>query len=121
MNKYFSIFVLLGFAPFFSGCGPILDFNEQISQEFSFSLDTKDIVSNEAKALLEQKRKELSDYDLNQGPCLGWLNDEWVVDIAHNPRIPEDDRPENQCPEIANETATHFVLISPEGQILKVK
>lgn len=121
MNKIlFTSYVLL-FSFLLSGCSPLLEFNEGISQEFVVSFDNEEIVKNEAKALLEQRRHDFTDYEWAQGPCLGMINDEWVVDISHNPRIPEDDREENQCQEYYDGIATHFIEIAPDGQILKVE
>jgi|GEM_PF-2755755 len=121
MHKSLLTFCFLFFAWLLSGCSPLLDFNEGISQEFVVSFDNEEIVKNEAKALLEQRRGDFTDYEWAQGPCLGMINDEWVVDISHNPRIPEDDREENQCQQFYNGTATHFIEIAPDGQILRVE
>jgi len=121
MNKIFPTFLFLLISLPFIGCSPVLEFNDQIAREFSTANDQADIVKDEAKALLEQKKKNLTETDLVQGPCLGMVNDNWVVDIAHNPRTPEDEQPANQCQEYYDGRATHFIEISPDGQILKVQ
>ncbi len=105
----------------FSGCSPVLEFNQDLSQEFIVSTDSYDLVKEEARALLEQRRSDFTQYELAQGPCLGMINDFWVVDISHNPRVPEDNRIENQCQEYHNGIATHFIEIDPDGHILKVE
>lgn len=60
---------------------------------------------------------------LDSGPCLssgesGWELEEWVCDVAHNPRIPEDNLPQNQCPEFGR-TASHFVEVNPNCIFLR--
>ena len=52
--------------------------------------------------------------DLTNGPCL--LNpiqelSDWVCDVAHSPREPVDDLPENQCSAFREGTAKHFVEV----------
>lgn len=58
--------------------------------------------------------------DLSSGPCLA--DDEipdWVVDVAHNPRQPIDDLPENQCPSYRSGKAKHFVELDPAGNVIR--
>ncbi len=65
------------------------------------------------------------DRDLSKGPCLSteigdtWELSDWVCDIAHNPREPEDNQPGNQCPEFGV-TATHFVEFTPDCGFIRV-
>lgn len=54
--------------------------------------------------------------DLSSGPCLGEIAPGWVLDIAHLPRISSDDLPENQC-----RNFSHFVEMSPAGEVIKVE
>lgn len=63
------------------------------------------------------------DWDLSNGPCLSsatlsWEINDWVCDIAHNPRTDVDDNPANQCPEFGV-SANHFVEFSPECEFIK--
>jgi len=54
--------------------------------------------------------------DLSAGPCLLDPMEEyadWVCDVAHSPRIPEDNLPENQCSAWREGRATHFVEVTP--------
>ena len=60
---------------------------------------------------------------LDDGPCLSsgddtWDIEDWVCDVAHNPREPVDDLPENQCPEYMD-TANHFVEVNPNCIFLR--
>lgn len=57
--------------------------------------------------------------DLSNGPCLGKVADDWVLDIAHNPRQTLDDKPENQCEDIRAGNAHHFIELDPQGQIIQ--
>lgn len=58
---------------------------------------------------------------LADGPCIAEnVVPGWVIDIAHEPRLPVDDLPENQCAAYRDGTATHFVELSPEGKILRI-
>ena len=60
--------------------------------------------------------------DLSQGPCLSNnLIPGWVADIAHNPRIPNDDMPENQCSAYREGQAKHFIELDPEGNFIRAE
>ena len=57
--------------------------------------------------------------DMSRGPCLGQIKPGWVADVAHDPRKPIDDEPENQCPEYRSGKADHFVELDPEGNYIR--
>lgn len=59
--------------------------------------------------------------DLSHGPCLGIIGPDWVADIAHDPRKPVDDEPANQCAEYREGKAQHFVELTPDGRVIRVK
>jgi hypothetical protein len=71
------------------------------------------------KGALQQGR------DLSNGPCLSteigdvWELSDWVCDIAHDPREPEDNQPGNQCPDFGV-TATHFVEFTPDCRFIRL-
>lgn len=53
---------------------------------------------------------------LVNGPCLSdinsvWNIDDWVCDVAHEPRQDVDNLPENQCQEYREGKAHHFVEV----------
>ncbi len=73
-----------------------------------------------AKARLRYNQAVAQKKDLQNGPCLGKIADDWVLDIAHLPRQPLDDRPENQCADFREGRAHHFVEMSPQGEVIKV-
>ena len=59
--------------------------------------------------------------DLADGPCLGVVLDNWVADVAHDPRQKVDDRPENQCEAFRSGEAEHFVELDPEGELIRAE
>jgi len=63
-----------------------------------------------------QKKKE--GVDMASGPCLGKIADDWVLDIAHNPRLPEDDKVQNQCPDYISGKVRHFIEMDPNGKLI---
>lgn len=72
-----------------------------------------------ALARFEEVRGE--GVDLSSGPCLGMIGPDWVADIAHDPRQPVDEEPENQCAEYRSGEAVHFVELTPVGVVLRVR
>jgi hypothetical protein len=65
-----------------------------------------------------------SDKNLATGPCIAesltGLPD-WVVDIAHDPRQDVDDDPANQCQRYRDGEASHFVELTPDGQLIRAE
>lgn len=59
--------------------------------------------------------------DLSSGPCLGLIGSDWVADVVHDPRQPVDDDPENQCAEYQMGKVKHFVELTPDGKVVRVK
>src|SRR3989344_5722717 len=60
--------------------------------------------------------KKAQGVDFSSGPCLS--NDlvpNWVADIAHSPRVEEDDLSQNQCPAYIEGRSKHFVELDLEG------
>jgi hypothetical protein len=45
----------------------------------------------------------------------------WVADVAHDPRQPVDDDPANQCEEFRAGEAEHFVELDPDGNVIRVE
>jgi hypothetical protein len=72
-----------------------------------------------ARTAYEEARAE--GVDLTAGPCLGVVVENWVADIAHDPRREADDRPENQCEEYRSGEAEHFVELDPEGNLIRAE
>jgi hypothetical protein len=57
--------------------------------------------------------------DMAPGPCLGVIKPGWVADVAHNPRRPVDDLPQNQCAAYRSGKADHFVELDPSGHYIR--
>lgn len=68
------------------------------------------------------REKMMAEEDLSQGPCLGNplpnMRD-WVCDVAHSPRTPIDNQPENQCSAFRQGIAKHFVEVDEECQFIR--
>lgn len=76
--------------------------------------------TNQANMLYRQRKMLGESFIL--GPCLSnALMDDWVVDIVHNPRMPIDDLPENQCPSFREGRAKHAIELDLEGRVVGVK
>ena len=62
--------------------------------------------------------------DLERGPCIAeqleGLED-WVADIAHDPRRPVDDQPANQCSRFRSGEASHFVELDRSGELIRAQ
>ena len=60
--------------------------------------------------------------DLSAGPCLdnGDRYPGWVIDIAHDPRTPEDDDPDNQCSAWRRGNADRFIELSTSGDVIQI-
>jgi len=71
-----------------------------------------------AQELYAQKKAEGMDF--SNGPCLAdEIVPDWCADIAHNPRQPVDNRPENQCRSYREGRVHHFVELDPEGNLIR--
>lgn len=74
------------------------------------------------KNLIFEKDGEPKDIDISRGPCLlNPINEypDWVCDVANSPRQDVDYDPENQCSSYNEGTATHFVEITPECELIR--
>jgi hypothetical protein len=60
-----------------------------------------------------------SGVNFSAGPCLGVIKDDWVADVAHDPRQDVDDDPANQCEAYRNGAAHHFVELTPGGEYIR--
>ncbi len=67
-----------------------------------------------------QKAKEKG-LDLSSGPCLSNnVAPGWVCDVAHWPRLPVDNDPQNQCVAFRKGIATHFVEVDENCNVIRV-
>jgi outer membrane PBP1 activator LpoA protein len=82
-------------------------------------LTESDIAIQKAKAIFQELKSK--GVDFSNGPCIAEdLMPNWVADVAHNPRQPIDNLPQNQCQNFRNGKAKHFVELDPNGNIIKV-
>jgi len=60
--------------------------------------------------------------DLEESPCLSnEVIEDWVCDVAHDPREDIDNEPENQCEAYREGEADHFVELDPECNLIKIR
>lgn len=62
--------------------------------------------------------------NLEAGPCIAEnLPDlpDWVADVAHDPRQDIDDESQNQCRRYRDGDASHFVELTPDGELIKAE
>jgi hypothetical protein len=59
--------------------------------------------------------------DMSNGPCLGVVMDDWVADVAHEPREEIDDEPANQCEAYRKGEADHFVELDLDGDLIRAE
>lgn len=63
-----------------------------------------------------------SGMDFSAEPCISQqIIPDWCVDIAHSPRQPVDDLPENQCLTYRDGRVHHFVELDPEGNLIRAQ
>jgi hypothetical protein len=77
-----------------------------------------------ARAQQAYDQAKTSGTNLADGPCIAEsLTDlpDWVVDIAHEPREDVDDDPANQCQRYRDGEASHFVELTPEGELIRAE
>ena len=76
------------------------------------------------EAAVAYHKAKASGTNLGPGPCIAeqlpGLPD-WVVDVAHDPRQPVDDKPANQCQRYRSTEAHHFVELDPQGKLLRAQ
>jgi hypothetical protein len=128
-----KIAILIPLIIILSGCG-LTQYPQPINNNSS-SFDVSHLNSDiERQIALDHAQKiydqaKANGLDMSKGPCLS--NDlygnikvpetMWVLDIAHDPRQPVDDLPENQCSAYREGKAKHFIEMNPLGEVITVK
>lgn len=117
-NKFVFIFLLFIFLA--SGCTEKKPLLEETFEPTDISVEEQ----AKAACIKECKNRLDSGINLSAGPCLSdndvnWMIEDWVCDIAHNPRKDIDDVIENQCNAYREEKAHHFVEIDPECNVIR--
>jgi hypothetical protein len=106
-----AIAIALVVAGLIAGCGG----GDSPSEERSMAID---------EAAVAYAKAESSGMNLAPGPCVAESLpglDGWVVDIAHDPRTQADDDPANQCERFRSGEASHFVELSPDGELIRAE
>ncbi len=72
------------------------------------------------EALRVYQEAKAQGVDMSAGPCLAEeIIPDWCVDIAHSPRQPIDDLPENRCQSYRSGRVHHFVELDPDGNLIR--
>jgi hypothetical protein len=124
MKKRLVFLIIIFFSLLLSGC-------KQQGQEITNVMTGLGAVDKKIQAdndLAVAQAKDLYrqaitlETDISAGPCLANnLMPDWVADIAHNPRQPVDDKPENQCSAFREGLAHHFVELDLNGNVINIK
>lgn len=98
----------------------VVDLVGNVASQKAIDQATKEAAVLEAKAVFAVQQAQ--GVDLSAGPCLtNSLMPDWVADVAHDPRQPVDDLPENQCVNFLDQSAHHFVELDPNGQLIRAQ
>ncbi len=86
------------------------------------NMSEKDRAINECIDLCINARDQ--GLNLSNGPCLSDLYsfnvNDYVCDVAHNPRKSIDNRIENQCKEFRNGLKNHFIEVDENCSLIRV-
>jgi hypothetical protein len=103
----------VGFAFALTACG-------HSGSEVTPSASTR--ATDEAQAIFSQM--QAASQDMSAGPCISESLpglDDWVADVAHDPRQPVDDEPANQCQRYRDGQAHHFVELNTDGTLIRAQ
>lgn len=68
------------------------------------------------------RAKAAEGVEMADGPCLSQeVIPDWAVDVAHDPRQPVDDLPQNQCASYREGRVHHFVELDPDGRLIRAE
>ena len=102
------------------------DWQNRLSNIFSFiqTLDRR-IISNRSLAMSQARaivNEAVGSGNVSSGPCLKEeVIPEWSLDLVHNPRVPEDDLPENQCAFFLSHKTKHLLEYDLDGSLIGTK
>ena len=112
-----AIFLLVAYLAFFQkkAVAPT-DFTVPVnSPQVNVPKPEDEALKNALNLYISKKQEGV---DFTNGPCLGKIADDWVLDIAHNPRQPVDNKRENQCADYREGRAHHFIELDPNGNLI---
>ncbi len=118
----FTILTLL--LIFFVFVFPNLNFENNFFKNSKYYEKNVSVIINDCISYCEYLKSQ--DVDLSKGPCImdpynynGKYNPDWVCDIAHNPRISIDNIASNQCNSFRNQSAKHFIELTPDCKFIR--
>lgn len=122
MRKYLILLLIISIF-LASGCTQEISPSKETSITSATSTAEKKAIKSckeECKARLE------SNINLSKGPCLSeedvnWMIEDWVCDIAHDPREEIDNKPENQCSAYREGKASHFVELNTNCELIRAE
>ena len=115
MNKLLGV-IVLSLVIFAAGCVENKKGDVVTNTEGPLLKATPDL---ECKGLCKQNKIYYGE-NFSNGPCLSnEIKPDWVCDVAHNPRQPIDDLPENQCSAYIEGKAKHFVEVTETCELIK--
>ena len=86
-----------------------------------FSFSNKPTPSAVGACIAMCKQVVASGVDVSAGQCLSnEISPDWVCDMVHNPRIPTDNLPDNQCSAFVKGSARHFVEVDMNCNVARV-
>jgi hypothetical protein len=90
--------------------------------------DSSATASEKDRAISEAERfyaaAVAAETDFSSGPCIAERlpgQPDWVVDVAHDPRQPVDDKAVNQCTRYRAGQAHHFVELDLRGELIRAQ
>jgi len=90
-----------------------------ISVFFYFRPSTSEAELAKVECIKACKSALQTGQNLSNGPCLSdKIIDNWVCDVAHDPREAVDNLPENQC-SAYSKTIFHFVEVDPNCNFIR--
>jgi len=114
-SKIIFLLLIFNVMLLFSGTGCL---RKEKPVQVSEVKSEKEQAIEKAREIFRQKKAE--GVDMSAGPCLSnEIIPGWVLDVAHSPREPIDNQPENQCSAYREGKAKHFVELDPEGNLIK--
>jgi hypothetical protein len=119
MKKFLILLIIAVLVFPMVGCGQ----QEEVDIE---KIDVEELRSEKEKAIKAAselyRNKNMEGMDFSAGPCLAEeIMDGWSVDIVHNPRKNEDEKPENQCQYYRKGKTKHFIELSVNGDLVRAK
>jgi len=97
---------------------PLADKAKVLATKAKTELEITNDAVSKCQQLCQESKSKLN---LSTSPCLSnQIINNWVCDVANQPRIDVDNLPENQCESFRNKTAKHFVELNTNCNLVKL-